>query len=262
MRKSRFSLARYAVLSGTAFSLSLAVSAADISLPDPSADPHDISGIWKGPSMREVGRMGIWRPVEGGEPPFTEAGLALYKKRREADKATHPFHPLGTECAPHGYPGMAGGQIIQTPGQITFLGNFHAIDIVHMNGRHPKDLRPTFTGHSIGHWEGATLVIDTVGYHEGGWLDYTGTPAGAQLHLIEHIKKVTIAGKVGLEAVATVIDPENYTKPWNVRRVSRLNSAQTLEEDVCEGDLDKERPSYVFDKTVPGVPGNATSGNN
>jgi hypothetical protein len=255
-----YSRPQCAVFFGAVFSLAVAASAAalaDSPLPAPSADPHDISGVWKGATMREIGRMGMWRPVEGGEPPFTPAGEALYKKRRDADKATHPFHPLGTECAPLTFPGTSFGnyQIIQTPGQVTVLveNNTHEIHVIHMNGKHPENVPATFTGHSIGHWEGDTLVIDTVGFHEDRWFDYTGTPAGSQLHIIERIKKINIAGKTGLEAMVTIIDPENYTRPWTLRRVSHWSPGEGLQEVVCEGDLDKVRPTYIFDKTVPGV---------
>jgi hypothetical protein len=81
-----------------------------------------------------------------------------------------------------------------------------------MDGReHPKDLEPSYYGHSVGHWEGDTLVIDSVGFNESFWLDRRGMPHTAQLHTIERFTRKdaeTIAYEI------TVDDPGAYTAPW------------------------------------------------
>ena len=175
--------------------------------------------------------------------PFTPEGLAIFTKRREANDSGHPIRH--GECAPVGFPGEQEGapfQVIQTPGQITFVyESNHVFTIVHMNQEHPKNLRPSFMGHSIGHWEGDTLVIDTIGYNGEKWLDYLGTPSSTQLHVIERIKKVNV-GKVVLENTLTIIDPVMYTRPWDIRRVFMWRPAEQIGEEICEEDNDQVAP--------------------
>jgi hypothetical protein len=83
-----------------------------------------------------------------------------------------------------------------------------------MDGRqHPAgdDLRPTFLGHSVGHWEGDTLVIDSVGFNEKQWV--AGSyPTTRQLHLTERISRPNLKS---LSYEFTVDDPGAYTKPWS-----------------------------------------------
>ena len=62
-----------------------------------------------------------------------------------------------------------------------------------MDGRsHPKDFTPTYYGHSIGWWEGDTLVVDTVGFNEGFWMDRGGLPHTDQLHTIEKFTRTDV----------------------------------------------------------------------
>jgi hypothetical protein len=234
---------------GNACAAGRAAAADETSLPSVSADPHDISGLWFSAGFRNPVNQTV-RPIGGGDPPFTPAGAALYKKRRDADKAGTPLFPLAEGCVTSSFLGFrptAPDLIIQTPGQITFVQEvYHDFNIIHMDKPHPRTIRPTFAGNSVGHWEGDTLVVDTIGYQDGIWLDYTGTPAGSQLHVVEHIRKVN-TGKTILEDIMTITDPENYTKPWNVRRAYLWRPAERIVEEVCEenlgqGDPEKSEP--------------------
>ncbi len=214
--------------------------------PQPSDDPQDITGTWVGTGFYDpVNRS--FRPMDGSPLPFTPAGQALYTMRREADKAGHPINHDNFKCAPGGFPGGPNGQpyqIIQTPGQVTFVGEVgHTISIVRLNKPHPKNPVPTFMGDSIGHWEGDTLVIDTIRFRGDKWLDFLGTPASDKLEIIGHIKKVkTDSGKVVLQNIITVVDPEMYTKPWNVRRISLWRPNERVNEEVCEEDGTQQDP--------------------
>ena len=85
-----------------------------------------------------------------------------------------------------------------------------------MDGRpHPdgRELRPTFLGHSVGRWEGDTLVIDSVGFNEKQWLA-GAYPTTEQLHLTERISRPNLKTLV---YEATFDDPGAYTKPWSMR---------------------------------------------
>jgi hypothetical protein len=127
-------------------------------------------------------------------------------------------------CLPPGGPRMMVTpypmEIIQLPEQkriiMTFEGATHIWREIYMDGReHPRDdaLNPTYLGHSIGHWEGDTLVVDVVGFNENSWLDPLGHPHTGMLHLIE---KFTRTNKNTLHYEATIDDPGAYTKPWTV----------------------------------------------
>ena len=110
-----------------------------------------------------------------------------------------------------------GFEIIQRPDaqEIIFLsvGAPHSWRIVYMDGRaHPEDPRPTWFGHSVGHWEGDTLVIDTVGFNERFWLARTGVPHTSQLHLTERISRPSFDR---LRYEVTIDDPGAYTAPWS-----------------------------------------------
>jgi hypothetical protein len=88
----------------------------------------------------------------------------------------------------------------------------HSWRVIYMDGRdHPKDLRPTYLGHSIGHWEGDALVIDSVGFNEKQWA-VGAFPNTEQLHMIERISRPNLKT---LSYEATIDDPGAYTKPWS-----------------------------------------------
>ena len=102
-------------------------------------------------------------------------------------------------------------------------GNAHSFRQIFMDGRkHPDDPSPTWFGHSIGHWEGTTLVIDTVGLNDRFWLDSAGTPHTEKLHLIE---RYTRTDYNTLQRVVTIDDPGTFTKPFDVTYTAKLGDA-------------------------------------
>ena len=124
---------------------------------------------------------------------------------------------------PHGFPRIMGGspgpiEIFMLPDQVRItIDWFNETRRIYTDGRpHPTgdDLSPTYFGHSIGHWEGDTLVVDTVSTY-GGQYDQTGVPYSDQVHVTERITMVQ-AGV--LEDVLTITDPVYLSRPWVVRR--------------------------------------------
>jgi hypothetical protein len=171
-------------------------------------------------------QKGYWevRPGLGGFPraadvPMQPWARALYQYRT----STADLYPPLVGCKPAGGPGFfnaPGFEIVDVPElRSIFLLNIagpHSWRVVYMDGRaHPTgdDLRPTYLGHSIGKWEGDTLVIDTVGFNEKQWL--AGSyPTTGQLHLTERIQRPNLPTLI---YEATIDDPGAYTKPWTVR---------------------------------------------
>jgi hypothetical protein len=192
---------------------------------------------------------GYWeiRPGLGGTPrpddvPLQDWARALYQYRVGK---TDLYPPL-VRCKPAGGPGFfnaPGFEIVEAPDlQSVFILNIagpHSWRVVHMDGRaHPAKLQPSFLGHSIGRWEGTTLVIDTVGFNEKQWL--AGSyPTTDQLHLVERISRPNLKT---LSYEATIDDPGAYTKPWTIRWTINEKTASSwisggeIFEYICQDD--------------------------
>jgi hypothetical protein len=129
-----------------------------------------------------------------------------------------------------------GVEIVESPElQRVFIfdvGGPHTFRTIYMDGRtHPNKVQPDYYGHSIGHWEGDTLVVDTVGFNEGFWFDRSGLPHTNQLHTIE---RFTRADLDTLRYELTIDDPGAYTAPFT-GRLNLIREANTeLFEYVCQ----------------------------
>ena len=142
-------------------------------------------------------------------------------------------------CKPPGMPRMMGAtyglEILQTPGQVTMTSEYQAESRrIWLDGRkHPSDdeALPTYAGHSIGHWEGDVLVVDTVQTRGDIVIDATRLPQSLGMHLTERFSE----SRPGiLEDDITVDDPMVYEKPWSMTKRYRYRPDLNLEEYVCE----------------------------
>jgi hypothetical protein len=134
----------------------------------------------------------------------------------------------------------------------------NAIRQIWMDGRgHPDDLDPSWMGHAIGHWEGATLVVDTVGLTDKSWLDTAGHPHSDTLHVVERIRRVD---HDTLENTLTFDDPKTYTRTWTSTIIYKLRADWSLKEDVaCEDKIlmdlkakkDKVYPNQPYPMNFP-----------
>ena len=93
------------------------------------------------------------------------------------------------------------------------------------------DLTPTYMGHSIGHWDGDTFVIDTVGFNDKTWLDRAGHPHSDQLHVTERLRRIA-ADRLQIDF--TIEDPVAYTQAFTSSMFFRLHPDWSLMEQVCE----------------------------
>jgi len=110
----------------------------------------------------------------------------------------------------------------------------HGVRRIYMDGRgHPANLTPTWMGHSIGHYDGDTLVVDTVGIKDKVWVDILGHPHTAAMHLMERIRRLQ---PKRLEIEATIDDPQTYKKPWKMKLVKGREEPGPLiwDEAECE----------------------------
>jgi hypothetical protein len=101
---------------------------------------------------------------------------------------------------------------------------------MHLDVReHPKDPDPTWMGHSVGHWEGDTMVVDTTGFNDKGWMPMQ-RPRTDKLHLTERFRRID-AGH--LEYDVTIDDPGTLTKPWHIKFATNLLVGDEIGEYVC-----------------------------
>jgi hypothetical protein len=147
---------------------------------------------------------------------------------------------------------------VQGPKEIVLiLTSFNDVRHIYLTDKHSANLNPSWYGESIGHYEGDTLVVDTIGIDKRSWLDGYGTPHTEQLHLVERFH-LTEGGEV-LEVNVRVEDPGAFTTPWNaieryrkyeaaVRKVpiERLTQLASTEEGPLRERACAENPSSFF----------------
>jgi len=169
-----------------------------------------------------------------GEVPFQAWAKALYAYRQENQLEPH------TRCKPSGGPRQ-----FLTPYGVEFLelrelqrilivdlGGPHTMRVIYLDGRaHPKDLEASYLGHSVGRWEGNTLVVDSVGFNERFWFDRWGLPHTDQLHIVERFTRLD---EMTLKYELTIDDAGAYTRPWTTMMPLRWNSTAELFEYVCQ----------------------------
>ena len=177
--------------------------------------------------------------LDGGDLPLTAAGKAAYDRNIAGLKDGSISDETRKFCLPDGVPRVLATpypfHIVQSPGQIAVIHELnHQIRIVAMNKPLPKYeeliANPYYNGHSFGHFEGDTLVVETAGFNDKTFLDATGAPHTDELRTTERIRKIS---PTQLEIVVTVHDPEYYTRDWQARFVYKLRNDVRLEDYVC-----------------------------
>jgi hypothetical protein len=136
-------------------------------------------------------------------------------------------------------------KIIQTPAVIVILYEGNAgIRQILTDGRSlpDNDPQPWWYGYSVGKWDGDTLVVQTAGFRDDGWLDVYGSPLTSAGKMTERFRRVNYGT---LEIEITVDDPKAYTRPWTVTLNQRIMLDTELIEFVC---LENERSTQYFDK--------------
>lgn len=123
-------------------------------------------------------------------------------------------------------------KIIQTADAVTVLSEYMAqFRQIFLDGRPlPKDPFPTFKGYSVGHWEDDALVVETIGYEDGLWLDLKGDPLTSAGRTVERIRRPDFGH---LEVELTVDDPKVYTRPWHAKRYLKTMLDTELIVDIC-----------------------------
>ena len=185
---------------------------------------------------------GVWLPgpvIPDPLGPSKELPFQPWARALFADRRTHQLEPH-TRCKPSGVARVFltpyGVEMTELPElkrvYIFDIGGPHTFRTIYLDGRaHPKDLVPSYYGHSIGHWEGDTLIVDTVGFNEGFWLDRGGLPSTDQMRTVERFTRTNLTT---LHYELTVDDPGAYTRSWNGKLDLLWEDGTELFEYVCQ----------------------------
>ena len=213
----------------------------DLNAPAPRAPDGkpDLSGLWQMQSPRlPLFQRPLFDIAQGLNPADVEMtpwAAAIQKQRQDRDHVDDPYG----YCLPLGVPRMTAFgvfRILATPGITVFL---HSTDVgpafrqIFTDGRPlPKDPEPTWLGYSVGRWDNETLVVETNGFRDRGWLDtYVGRPHSDALHVTERFRRVDFGH---IEMVVTINDPKAFVKPWSVKRVLAFQADTELLEAFCD----------------------------
>jgi hypothetical protein len=245
-----------------------------------AASIPDLSGIWvhsipgfeplaSGPTSlvnRSRARSGIGNLLElvgdYTNPILKPAAAEIVKQHGEISLKGIGYPTPRTQCWPGGVPfafSSGATQLVQQPHKVTILYNYdHQVRYVRLNEPHPAQMTPSWYGDSVGHYEGDTLVVDTVGIRIGPWamIDWFGTPHTAALHVVERYRLIDYAAaKEGFERDAkenqiapgtrdasppgkylqlrfTVEDEGVFTTPWTASMTFGRSTADWAEA-VC-----------------------------
>jgi len=186
--------------------------------------------------------------VRNAEPPVLKPGAEKFKIVRGGPNDVRGTTTLGTDCKPLGVPQSFVTpypfQIVQTPKLILMVFEYpNSIRFIPTDGRaHPVDPDPTWMGDSVAHWEGDTLVVDSVGFNDK--TEVSGYMHTEDLHVMERFRKLENGS---LQYDVTVEDPNVFAKPWVLptRTLPFRPEAERVDEFVCETSKDYDK---LFDK--------------
>ena len=178
--------------------------------------------------------------VDGGELPLNEEGIAAYEANM-ADLEDGSIADIARmRCVPDGLPRALATpypfEIVQAPpGQVLMIHELnHQIRVIALDQPQQSAeellLYPWFNGHSVGHWEDDTLVIETAGFNDSTFVDATGAPHSDQMMTTERVRRTS---PTELEIVITVNDPIYYTEDWQARFVYTLRNDARIEDYIC-----------------------------
>ena len=225
----------------------------------------DWSGIWT-PNISDQDRK-----AKSDMPPWNPKAMEQVNWQLAEEKAGRP-PPIFVNCLPEAMPGWMlvshnSMEILFTPGRVTMLGESDGgrLRRIYTDGRkHPDDPDPTFHGHSIGHWEGDTLVVDTVGMHPQTYItisEAAGIPNNGDMQIKERIH-IDPKNKDTLVFEMEITAPKVLTKPWKTTRFWSRQRAQKYDivEGICmEGYFRPAKDKWgndVFEKLEHDVGGN------
>ncbi len=203
----------------------------------------DFSGVWQNDGFGPPGQEGtgptpktvffdLTYGMKGATPPYQPWAAELYARRKDDLAKDNPDArclPIGTlQMLAHPLP----KKILHNPSLLVILHerNMEFRQIFTDGRPHPEDPNPSWYGYSTGRWDGDTLVVETIGFRDGLWADFYGSPLTDRARMTERIRRPRFGA---LEITVTIDDPKAYTKPWTVAVNQRLALDTELMEYAC-----------------------------
>jgi hypothetical protein len=218
----------------------------------------DFSGVWES-RVPPSGRPGAALPSIGDSPPvatffniaanikeglpFTPWAAELRKQRMSTNSKDNP----DANCLPIGFMQLhthsQPRKVVQTKDDLVIMYEAnYGLRQIFTDGRSlpANDPQPWWFGYSVGKWDGDTLVVETIGLRDDGWLDVPGSPFTSAARITERFRRVNYGR---LEIDITIDDPKAYTRPWTVRVNQRLIPGDEPIEFICN---ENERSSKHY----------------
>ena len=255
-------------------------SAQAVSAPSQTAGP-DLSGFWNrvghlwlDPILdddggKPISRLKVDRPgaddIWAGDfnnPILQPWAREIVKKNAESEIRREHVYTADDSCWPSGVPQVVnlldGVEFLQLKDRIVIIyQRDHQVRWVWLDRDHSTNPAPSWYGESVGHYEGDTLVVDTIGLKTHGMsvVDPFGTPHTDKLHVVERYQLFSTPFGNGLEITVEVDDPGAFTAPWKGTAEYRQNTAVTqLKEVVCA----ENNRSFADGSTFGTIPEEAT----
>jgi hypothetical protein len=198
-------------------------------------------GAPKGPPSRPTQSAPLADGSQGrapDAPSLTPEYMAKWEVIRKSRIAGSAEYDNTLKCLPPGMPAMMnmayGMEVMQTKDKVTFFSELNdALRRVYLDGRKPSAKvldDPTYAGYSTGHWEGDTLVVDTIGFNDKTWLDSTGKPHSEALHVVERYRRPNLNR---LEIAYMLEDTQAFSRPYTFTRTFTRVTDRDLREYFC-----------------------------
>ena len=228
----------------------------------PPKGPPDLSGTWfRARILLPSGHNAKAFVSEENEPPMLPWAEKRYQAARKMrmnledsrgpDETNPHLYPF---CIPPGMPGVFGEglfEVVQSPGRVYILFESSTVQRIYTDGRkHPDGGPLSFMGHSIGRWEGDTLVVDTVdlnGLDGWAWMDNMGHLHTDSLRVVQRIRRVS---HDRLEIDFQFHDPKTYREPWGGTRLFDLKPRDDPRWEVMESHGCEDRAPSEFLKKM------------
>mgnify|MGYP003348899536 FL=1 len=200
-----------------------------------AADP-DLTGIWSPSRATGPGAPAPPTPIVV-KPAYKATFDGLNAKIREASARGEQYATKGL-CSPYGMPTMLQVavypmEVLQSPKQVTLIGEaFSEVRRIYIGKKQLPldDIAPGYYGHSVGRWDGDTLVVDTIGVKESVQ-GYSNLPHSDQMHITERIRRVSADR---LDDQVTIEDPVTLEKPVTYTLVYKRLDDYEMVEFVCD----------------------------